>query len=130
MPKGVQGKGANDRGDGEMAAVEDFDDVLEQFKQAGNEFMRGNPKAVQDIFSHRDDVTLANPFGPPARGWEQVAETMERAASNYRDGEVRFESAAKYVTSELAYTVEMERCQAKVGGREDAASLALRVTTI
>jgi hypothetical protein len=34
---------------------------------------------------------------------------MERAASNYRDGEVRFETAAKYVTSELAYAVEMER---------------------
>jgi hypothetical protein len=51
-----------------MAAVEDFDDVLEQFKQAGNEFMRGDPKAVQDLFSHREDVTLANPFGPPHVG--------------------------------------------------------------
>jgi hypothetical protein len=56
-PKGVQGKGINDGGDGETAAVEDFDGVLEQFKHAGNEFMRGNPKAVQDLFSHREDVT-------------------------------------------------------------------------
>jgi hypothetical protein len=48
-----------------MAALEDFDKVLERFQLAGNEFMKGNPKPVQDLFSHREDVTLANPFGPP-----------------------------------------------------------------
>src|SRR5215218_1271746 len=64
-----------------MAVVDDLDEVLEQFKLAGNEFMKGNPKPVQELFSHRDDVTLANPFGPPARGWEQVAKTQERGAS-------------------------------------------------
>jgi hypothetical protein len=42
---------------------------------------------------------------------------MEGSASNYRDGEiVGFENVAKYVTSELAYIVEMERYRAKVGG--------------
>ena len=113
-----------------MATVDDFDQVVEQYHLALGEFFKGNPEAAKKIFSHREDVTLANPFGPPVRGWEQVAEAMDRAASNYRDGEVSFETAAKYVTSELAYTVEMERCQAKVGGREDVAPLALRVTTI
>jgi hypothetical protein len=54
-----------------MAAIDDFDEVIERFKRAGNEFMKGNPKPVQDLFSHRDDVTLANPFGPPARGWDE-----------------------------------------------------------
>jgi hypothetical protein len=51
-----------------MAAVDDLDGALEQFKQAGQEFVKGNPKPVQELFSHREDVTLANPFGPPARG--------------------------------------------------------------
>jgi hypothetical protein len=36
------------------------------------------------VYSHREDVSLANPFGPPVRGWEQAAATMERAASNYK----------------------------------------------
>jgi ketosteroid isomerase-like protein len=76
-------------------------------------------------------TTLSNTFGPPVRGWEQAAATMERAASNYRDGEfVGSESVAKYVTPELAYIVEVERYQAKVGGREDVTQIALRVTTI
>ncbi len=39
------------------------------------------------MFSRRDDVTLANLYGPPVRGWDQAETTMERAASLYRDGE-------------------------------------------
>jgi hypothetical protein len=86
-----------------MAAVDELDQVLEQFQLAGNEFMKGNPKPVQDLFSHREDVTLANSFGPPVRGWEHVAATQERGASYYRDGEIYdFETVAKYVTPELA----------------------------
>jgi ketosteroid isomerase-like protein len=78
-----------------------------------------------------EDVSLANPFGPVVRGWQQVAETMERAASLYRDGEViGFKNVAKYVTPDLAYIVEVERIKAKVGGREDVAPLALRTTSI
>jgi ketosteroid isomerase-like protein len=56
---------------------------------------------------------------------------MERAASHYRDGEATgFENVAKYVTPELAYLVEIEQLKAKVGGRENIAPLALRVTSI
>ena len=55
-----------------MVTVDNLDDVLEQFKLAGNEFMKGNPRPVQDLFSHGEDVTLANPFGPPVRGWSRL----------------------------------------------------------
>ena len=95
------------------------------------EFVKGNPEPYKMVFSHRDDVSLANPFGPVVRGWKQVAEAMERAASLYRDGEViGFENVAKYVTSDLAYMVEVERIKAKLGGREEVAPLALRTTSI
>src|SRR3712207_4359999 len=114
-----------------MATVDNFDDVLEQFKVAGNEFMKGNPKPVQDLFFHGEDVSLANPFGPPVRGWEQVAERQERGASNYREGEIYdFDTVAKYVTPELAYVCWIERTNAKVGGREDVTPCDLRVTMI
>ena len=114
-----------------MPSVEDLDQVIERFQRALNEFLKGNPEPSKEMFSHREDVSLANPFGPPARGWEQVAATMERAASNLRDGEiVAFENIAKYVTPELAYTVWLERQQAKVSAREDITAFALRVTMI
>ena len=114
-----------------MATVDDLDQVIDQFQRALNEFLKGNPEPNKEMFSHEQDVSLANPFGPPARGWEQVAATMERAASNLRDGEiVAFENIAKYVTPELAYTVWLERQQTKVSGREDITPFALRVTMI
>ena len=114
-----------------MAAVDDLDQVIEQSQRALREFVKGNPEPMQTMFSHQEDVTLANPFGPPARGWEQVAATMNRAASQLRDGEfVDFETVAKYVTPELAYVVWMERTRAKVGGRQDITPFALRVTMI
>ena len=112
-----------------MAEVDDLDDMLEQFKQAGQEFVKGSPKPVQELFSHREDVSLANPFGPPARGWEQVAKAQERGASVFRDGEIYdFESVAKYVTPELACILWIERTNAKVGGAEDITPCDLRVT--
>ena len=114
-----------------MAAVDDFELVVEPYHQALGEIIKGNPEGYKELYSHRDDVTLANPFGPAARGWEQVAATMERAASQFRDGEVTsIEEVAKYVTPELAYLVEMERYEAKLGGREDVTPVALRVTSI
>jgi ketosteroid isomerase-like protein len=114
-----------------MAAVEDLDRVIEQCQQALDVFVKDNPQPMQAMFSHRDDVSLANPFGPPARGWDEVAATMERAASNLREGGmVAFENVAKYVTPELAYTVWLERQKAKVGGRQDITPFTLRVTMI
>jgi ketosteroid isomerase-like protein len=114
-----------------MAAVDDLDEVVEQYHLALGEFLKGNPESLKMIYSHQEEVTLANPFGPPVRGWEQVGATMERAASHYRDGEiVGFENVAEYVTPELAYIVEVERYQAKVGGRENITPVAVRVTSI
>jgi ketosteroid isomerase-like protein len=114
-----------------MAAVDDLDGVIEQSHLALGEIVKGDAEPLKMMYSHQEDVSLANPFGPPVRGWEQAAATMERAASNYRDGEITgFENVAKYVTPELAYIVEVERYQAKVGGSEDLTLIALRVTTI
>jgi ketosteroid isomerase-like protein len=109
----------------------DFDEVVEHYQRAIGEFVKGNSEPDKMVFSHREDVTLANPLGPVVRGWEQVAATMERAASQVREGEiVAFENIAKYVTPELAYIVWVERGKAKIGGRQEIVPFDLRVTTI
>jgi ketosteroid isomerase-like protein len=114
-----------------MTTVNDLDEVLEQFHLGQGEFAKGNPEPCKRFFSHREDVTLNNPLSPPARGWEQVAATIERAASTMRDGEfVSAEIIKKHVTPEFAYVVEIERGEAKVGGREEITPWALRVTMI
>ena len=114
-----------------MAAADDVDELIERYHLALDEFMKGNPEPVQKLFSHREDATLANPQGPAVRGWEQIAEAMERAASTRRDGRfVGFETLAKYVTPELAYVVEVEQLEAKIYGGEDITPYSLRVTMI
>ena len=114
-----------------MVAVDDVNELIEQFRLAQGELVKGNPEPVKELWTHREDVTLANPLGPTVQGWEQVATTMVRAASAFRDGEiVGVEILAKYVTPDLGYIVAVERAKAKVGGREDITSIALRVTMI
>ena len=109
----------------------EFDEVVEQSHRAWGAFVKGDVEPIKPLFSHRDDVSIANPFGPPQRGWQNVAATMERAAALYRDGEVvGFESIAKQATPELGYIVEIERYRAKLGGRDEIAPVSLRVTSI
>jgi ketosteroid isomerase-like protein len=114
-----------------MAAVDDLDEAVEQYHLALGEFLKGNPEPLKMMYAHREDVSLANPFGPPVRGWDEVAKVTEHAASQVRDGQlVSVEIVAKHVTSELAYVVEIERPKAKVGGSKDITPFALRVTMI
>jgi ketosteroid isomerase-like protein len=114
-----------------VTALEDLDVAIEEYHRAAGEFVKGNPEPLKMTFSHRDDVSLGNPFGPFVRGWKPVAETMDRAATNYRDGEASgFENVAMYATADIACVVEVERFMAKVGGSDVVATIALRCTTV
>src|ERR687897_540278 len=93
-----------------VAAVDNVDELIEQYFRAQGEFLRGNPQPVKDLFSRREDVTLANPYGPPVRGFDEVAKAIEHAASLRSDGTfLGWQIKAKYVTAELAYVVQIER---------------------
>jgi ketosteroid isomerase-like protein len=113
-----------------MTAPDAFDAVMERYRRAADEFSRGNPAQVRALWSHRDDVTLANPFGPPVRGWRQVAEALDDASSRMRDGAVSdFDIIATYLTKDLASVLATEHWQARVSGGEDVAPFDLRVTS-
>jgi ketosteroid isomerase-like protein len=104
---------------------------LEEYHRAGLEITNGNPEVYKELYSRAADVTLANPFGPPARGWSEVSATLDRAAMNYRDGEVfGFENVSTVITPDLAYTLEVESYRARVGGATDITPVAIRVTTV
>ena len=104
---------------------------LDDYHRAGLEITNGNPEVYKSLYSRRDDVTLANPFGPPVRGWRDVSATLNRAAENYRDGEVvGFENVSTIVTADLAYTVEIERYRARVGGAEELTPVSVRATSV
>jgi ketosteroid isomerase-like protein len=113
------------------AAGSDLSAIVDESHGALGAFVKGDAGPLKAFFSRGDDVTLANPFGPPQRGWTDVEQTMDRAAANYRDGGVvGFEEIARCVTPELAYVVEVERYQAKVGGSAEPTPISLRCTTV
>jgi ketosteroid isomerase-like protein len=104
---------------------------LEEYHRAGLEITNGNPEVYKSLYSRHDDVTLANPFGPPVRGWSNVSATLDRAAANYRDGEVvGFENVSSVVADDLAYTVEIESYRARVGGADEITAVSVRVTSV
>jgi ketosteroid isomerase-like protein len=114
-----------------VTSSEEFDRAIEASHRALDQIARGDPSGFFDLFSSREDATLANPFGPPARGMGQIQEAGRRAASNYRDGRaLEFETYAKYVTTDLAYILEVERFEAKVGGNDEMTPIALRTTSV
>jgi ketosteroid isomerase-like protein len=111
--------------------VQDLDTAIQQSHDAVAGIFRGDAAPAKMLFSDRDDITLGNPFGPYAHGRGQVEETLDRAASNYRDGKLTgAELIASYVSADLACVVEVERGRAKVGGGTEILPLALRVTSL
>ncbi len=109
----------------------DFDEVMAQSRAALDQIAKGSPDGFKALYSAADDITLGNPFGGFGRGSAAVYEQMERAASHYRDGETTsFETVSQFVGADVAYTVEIERFKAKVGGQRETSDLALRVTCV
>ena len=108
-----------------------FDLAVEQYHAALDEVGRGNPAPMKKLLSRRDDVTLANPLGPPVRGWSEVEQTMDRAISQLSGGEPnQFERISGHAGTDLAYLVEIERNRMKLGGSDTMSSVSLRVTTV
>ena len=110
---------------------DDLNRAVELHHRAGDMIMKGSHEGYAELYSRQDDVTLGNPFGPFARGYEDVLRTLQGAASHYRDGEATgSERVSEHVTPELACFVEVESYRAKVGGRDDITPVSVRVTSI
>jgi len=48
--------------------------------------VKGDAGAYKSLYSDSEEITLANPFDGIAHGRDEVIETLDRAASNFRDG--------------------------------------------
>jgi ketosteroid isomerase-like protein len=109
----------------------DFDGVVTGYRQALQQFMTGDPTAAGAFYSSREDVTLANPLGPPHRGPAAVAAGLAHGAAQLRDGRVSsIEEVSRYRTADLGYVVQIERSQARIPGGTDVVTFALRVTMV
>ena len=109
---------------------DDFDEFVETYRQASAAIVTGDSRPVLELFSEHDDVTLANPLGPPRRGRAEVEKATSAAAANFTGGSGWFEEVSSYHTADLGYTVELEHFDVQLAGSEKPASTTLRVTTV
>jgi len=108
-----------------------FDDAVETFRQSQVSFLNGDPDPAMELYSRSDDVTLANPLGPPLRGPANVAQAAAEAAAQVSDGSIRgFEEVSRYSTADLGYIVQIERTQARLDGTGTMTPITLRATII
>jgi ketosteroid isomerase-like protein len=109
----------------------ELEEFVEQYHRTLEAVVKGDPSPQESVWSRRDDVTLANPLGPPARGWTEVSTSLRRAVSQLSDGEVlALERISAYSSGDLADVLEIERFRVKVAGAREPAPSSLRVTTI
>src|SRR3954454_8269910 len=84
----------------------DLDDTINASYAALDAFAKGDPAAVKLLFSHRDDVMLANPFGPAVAGWSAASQMLDFASSRFRNGHVSgVDRVARYEASDLAVSM-------------------------
>ena len=87
----------------------DLSKLRDQYHQSVAAFIQGDPDVQKPLWSRRDDVTLANPLGPPAKGFDAVCQVMDHAASQISEGVgYTFDTIAWVETAELAYEVGVE----------------------
>jgi len=111
--------------------ISHLDRTIDQYHAAVSDLVRGNAGPMKKVYSQRDDASLANPFGPVARGWREVAKAIDRAATYFHDGTAAdFERVAAFACSDLAYIVEAEELRARLGAAREVVPFTLRVTTV
>ena len=113
----------------DSSSVSDLDEFIDQYHAALDVFMQGNPEPMKALFSHSDDVVLANPFGPAVRGWPTASARLQDASSRFGDGGLTgHDRLASYVTPDLATIYEVEQGTVSVAGGP-VSEWILRTTT-
>ena len=108
----------------------DITKIINQYHKALEDFVKGNSQPLKNLFSHQEDIVLANPWGPHVVGWKKVSERLDLAASKYKDGSARdIETIANYSTDNLVTIYELEKWNAKVSGGNEISTFDLRVTS-
>ncbi len=111
--------------------MSDLDDIRHRYRRSLEAFIRGDPEPQKVLWSRREDITLANPLGSPARGYDRVCEAMDIAAAQVRDGEgLTLETISFVETPDLAYELDIQGGRMKLGDADDMVPVTLRVTSI
>jgi ketosteroid isomerase-like protein len=107
-----------------------FSEVLADSDAANIDLLQGNPKPLQQLYSHGEDITVLGGFGGYERGWAEVGPRLEWAASQFLSGRYERTTISMVEGTDLAYTVSIESNRVREKGKSGETQLDLRVTQI
>jgi ketosteroid isomerase-like protein len=109
----------------------DLAEFLDRYHRSVEAFINGDPEPQKLLWSRADDAVLANPLVPYARGWDAIAQVMDRASALLRDGKAApVEHISDFATDTVAWTIDIERDTVRIGEAPAPVKSSLRVTTI
>ena len=109
----------------------DFGRAVERTRRAVAALLQGDPEPEKELWSRRDDVTLANPFGGYRLGWPEVEAGLDLAADGFASGGTCvFEEISRVAGTDQGFVFEMERFESTLSEGRGVASGALRVVMI
>ncbi len=109
----------------------DFGRIVERTQRAVAALLQGDPEPEKELWSRRDDATLANPFGGYRRGWLQVEAGLDLAAEGFATGGTCvFEEISREAGPDHGFVFELERFESNLTNGRGVASGALRVVMI
>ena len=108
---------------------QDFDQMIEKYGAALEEFYKGNPEPYNRLCTDQEDISLLGAFGGVSVGQEEVKKHSSTRAAFFQGGHnVTIDYKVKFCKGDFGYAVGIERFDAEVGGKETR--VALRATTV
>ncbi|HUP93785.1 MAG TPA: nuclear transport factor 2 family protein [Burkholderiales bacterium] len=90
----------------------------------------GDISDITALYAHTDDATSFYGWGGYEKGWQAVSKRWDWAGRQFKGGSVSYENVTTVVSSELAYTTDIETFEARMEGMDQPTRWSNRVTHI
>ncbi len=110
-----------------------FREFLPLFQQGTAQFLNGDAALWKRNVLHSEQATIMGAWGAYEKGWAEVESRYDWAATRFRKDSgatMSVEILAMQASTELAYTVAIERSMVHLADQAQAAPMALRVTHV
>lgn len=116
----------------ERAGDPSLQTFLPQWEKAQSGFINGDPSPWKQNASQGEDATIFGAFGGHEKGWNEVGPRYDWASSHFKESGAsqQIEYLNTGASGALAFTVSIERQQARIVGQDRLTPRALRVTQI
>jgi ketosteroid isomerase-like protein len=107
-----------------------FAAALARLHDAMARVANGDISAIKALYSHSAEATSFYGWGGYEKGWEAVSRRWDWAGPQFQGGTVSYENVTSIVTTELAYTTDIETFRVRMAGMAEPTQWSNRVTHV